>query len=130
METTLTVAPVQWARLKELGDIPPINGSDLECMAEVREILKKHGKNERFGLALLHTHFPMNDCEMLVEETHKDDRKLTIKAMNKEEAHDTVPTVWMLMDGENRAILGCPFCYPTARKGDIVDSQRPEKGTS
>ena len=60
MSTTLEVAPMQWGLLKDLDDVGSINDSDVDCLAEVREVLKKHGKRERFGVALLHRHFDMD----------------------------------------------------------------------
>ncbi len=103
----LSVAPMQWADLKKLKDVQPINDSDVECMAEVREVLKKHGKRERFGLALLHKHFEMDDGELLVEDSDEETRELSIKPIKREAVSHTVPTVWMLLDGESRSILDC-----------------------
>ncbi len=103
----LEVAPMQWADLKKLKDVEPINDGDLECMAEVREVLKKHGKRERFGVALLHKHFEMTDGEVLLEDTDDEARELNIKPVQREAAGKSVPTVWMLLDGENRSVLCC-----------------------
>ncbi len=103
----LAVAPMQWANLKKLKDVEPINDSDLECMAEVREVLKKHGKRERFGVALLHKHFEMDDGELLVEDTDEEVRELNIRPVQKGTVSNTVPTVWMLLDDENRSVLDC-----------------------
>ncbi len=106
-DTILEVAPMQWAALKKLREVEPIAESDLECMADIRDVLKKHGKQERFGVALLHKHFHMNDGEMLVEDSDEETRELRIKPVQKAAAEETVPTIWMLKDGENKAILAC-----------------------
>ncbi len=106
----LEMAPTQWADLKDIDDVEPINDSDLECMAEVREVLKKHGKRERFGVALLHKHFGMDDDEVLVEETNKKARQLTITPVKREVVGETVPTIWMLMDGDKKAMALCKAC--------------------
>jgi hypothetical protein len=107
---TLEVAPTQWADLKDIDDIEPINNGDLECLAEVREVLKKHGKRDRFGVALLHKHFEMEDGELLVETTDRETRHLTIRPVKQEEAGGTVPTIWMLTDGEGQAMVLCKNC--------------------
>lgn len=111
--TRLEVAPTQWADLKDIDDVEPINDSDLECMVEVREVLKKHGKRERFGVALLHKHFGMNDDEVLVEETDREARQLTIKPSTREVLGKTVPTIWMLMDGDKQVVAYCKNCCTT-----------------
>ncbi len=105
--TVLEVAPTQWGSLKDIEDVEPINDSDLECLAEVRDVLAKHGKRERFGVALLHKHFDMEEGEVLVEETDKDARELTIRPMKQDEAGNTVPTIWKLGDGVCQPLLGC-----------------------
>jgi hypothetical protein len=107
MSVTLQIAPAQWGRLKDIDDVEPINDGDLECLADLRDVLKKHGKCERFGVALLHKHFEMEEGELLVEFTDKEARELTIKPVKSEAVGNTVETIWMLLDGENRAMLGC-----------------------
>jgi hypothetical protein len=107
MTATLEVAPTQWGRLKDLHDVDPLNDGDYDCLVQIREVLKKHGKQERFGVALLHTHFPMQYGEVLVEHTDVESRILTIKPVRQEEAGRTIETIWMLLDGENRAMMGC-----------------------
>jgi hypothetical protein len=104
---TLTVAPTQWAHLKDIHDVDPVNDSDLPCLAAVREVLKKHGRQDRFGVALLHKHFDMGEDEILVEETDVAGRVLTIKPVKQATAGKTIETIWHLADGEQRAMLGC-----------------------
>jgi hypothetical protein len=106
-DTILEVAPMQWAALKKLREVDPIAESDLECMADIRDVLKKHGKQDRFGVALLHKHFEMDEGEVLVEDSDAETRELRIKPVKKEAAEETVPTIWMLTDNENRALISC-----------------------
>ena len=103
----LEISPLQWAHLKKLGEIEPLNDSDLQCMAEVRKVLIKHGKRDRFGLALLHKHFDMDDNEVLLESTDKQARELNIRPVKRDEAADSVPTIWMLLDDQMRSIQDC-----------------------
>lgn len=104
---TLEVAPTQWANLKDIHEVEPINDGDLDCLAEIRKVLKMHGKQERFGVALLHKHFDMEADEILVDETDVEGRVLTIKPVKQTEAGKTIETIWQLVDGEERAMLGC-----------------------
>ena len=65
--TRWTILPLQWTRLPHLRDVPPLDGADLACMGELREVLARHGWLGRFALQLVHTHFPLAPHEVLVE---------------------------------------------------------------
>src|SRR4029077_2102417 len=119
VHATLTVAPTQWGRYKDIEDVEPLNDSDLECLAEVRDVLKKYGKRERFGVALLHKHFDMFADEQLVEYTDAETRVLTIKPVKRDEAGQTIETIWELGDGEdNKVYLGCRVtCWTNVHGG-------------
>jgi hypothetical protein len=124
---TLEIAPTQWGRYKDIEDVEPINDSDLDCLAEVSEILKKHGKRERFGVALLHKHFEMSSDEQLVEYTDEVNRILTIKPVKKSEAGNTIETIWELGDGKgtHKVSLGCQVTCWTNIHGNHSRSHQP-----
>lgn len=104
----LTVSPMQWGRLEDIEDVEPLNEADADCLAEVRDVLKKHGKHERFGVALLHKHFNLESDEVLLEHTDVHARVLTIKPVKANEAGPTVQTIWELGDGDDpKVFLGC-----------------------
>ena len=106
--TNVAVLPTQWGRYKDIEDVQPINDGDLDCLTEIRDVLKKHDMRERFGVALLHQHFDMKANEVLVEYSDKAARVLTIKPVNREEAGETIETIWEIGDGEeNKIVLGC-----------------------
>jgi hypothetical protein len=111
MTTALDVLPqpVQWAELglRDIDEVEPVNEGDYDCLREVRDVLKRHGKQERFGVALLHKHFDMADDELLIEYSDPAARVLTIKPVKQAAAGRTVETIWILGDGENRVMLGC-----------------------
>ena len=125
--TTLEITPTQWGRYKDIEDVEPINDSDLDCLAEVSEILKKHGKRERFGVALLHKHFEMSVDEQLVEYTDEVNRILTIKPVKKSEAGNTIETIWELGDGKgvHKVSLGCQVTCWTNIQGNHSRSHLP-----
>lgn len=50
----LTIVPVQWTRLRDLRDVAPLDAADLACIAELREVLARHGRLQRFALQLVH----------------------------------------------------------------------------
>jgi hypothetical protein len=104
----ISLAPIQWATLRDIDAIEPLNDADAPCLAEIREVLKKHGKLERFGIALLHSHFQMEDGEILLETSNKRARSLTIRpAAKSEAASETVGTIWKLSDEGNSPIALC-----------------------
>ncbi len=93
--------------LPDIDAVTPLDAADFACLAEVREVLSRHGRLDRFGVNLLHTHFPMSDDEVLVESCDDAARALTMTVQPKSalDTADIIPTSWRLTDGE--ALLGC-----------------------
>ena len=108
----VSVSPMQWSRLKDIDDVEPINDSDSDCLADVREVLKKHGMMERFGVALLHSHFELADDEIMLESSDHDNRTLTLQPVKEADAgENNVGTIWMLRDGDITTMAWCrSFC--------------------
>lgn len=105
---TVVVTPVQWSELKDIDDVEPLNDADSECLAEIRDVLKRYGRLERFGVALLHSHFPMSPDEALVESSDEENRTLTLTPVPQAEAEkNSVGTVWMLRDGDITTMSWC-----------------------
>jgi hypothetical protein len=102
-----TAAALAYRRLKEAEEVVPLNASDMACFAEVRAVLEKHGRLDRFGVCLLHKHFPMDDDEMLVETTEIDTRRMVMEVRKKGDAvtDDFIETQWHL--GVSEATMGC-----------------------
>ena len=109
---TLTIAPLQWSELKDIDDVEPLNDGDTDCLVEIRAVLKKHGKLERFGVALLHSHFDMASDEIMLETTDEDSRALISTPVKESEAGDNkVGTIWMLREGDVTTMSWCrKFC--------------------
>jgi len=107
---TMTMAPTQWARYKDIEDVEPINDGDMDCLVEISAVLKKYGKRERFGVALLHKHFEMANDELLVEHTDAKARVLTIKPLKQSEAGQTIETIWELGDGKDGHKVATACC--------------------
>jgi len=104
---TLMVTPMQWADLDDIDEVQPLNEGDVDCLVEIREVLKKHGKQDRLGVALLHSHFKMAADEVLVEYSDNEDRVLTTKPVKQQDAGNTVGTIWKLVDGDIKAMAHC-----------------------
>ena len=71
-------------------------------MAEVRDLLARHGKLDRFGLTLLHQHFLVYENEVLLETCNPTTRELLMRTVPKTEVDETtiVETAWRLSDSE------------------------------
>lgn len=93
--------------LPVIEDVQPISEQDLECLHEVREVLKKHSRLQRFGVALLHKHFDLQEGEVLVETTDEVAREQIIepKFLADIEGQSLIPTILSLANEET--LLGC-----------------------
>jgi hypothetical protein len=92
--------------------------SESGLFSEVRDLLKKHGVEKKYGLALLHKHFDLADDEVLVEYTDVESRTLTTKPARRCETSDgdAVETVWSL-DSGSAALVCIVFCYRNSITG-------------
>ena len=85
------------------NDLPDVNvvgaldDTDMACLEEVRAVLEKHGRAERFGIALLHRHFELAPDEVLVEECDVATRTLTTRPAKLAELDfdDLLTTIWV-----------------------------------
>jgi hypothetical protein len=93
--------------LPSIDDIAPITSEDMECFREIRKILKRHDRLDRFGIALLHRHFDLREGEILVEMTDPIAREQTITPCVEETLpkETLFPTILSLKSEEG--VLGC-----------------------
>jgi hypothetical protein len=105
----LTMMPTQWGSLQDIDDVEPVNPSDYACLAEVREVLKKHGKSARFGISLLHKHFDIGNDEVLLENTDRETRVQTVRPTLKTEVGRTIETQWVLGEEGVTCVQHCPY---------------------
>lgn len=103
-----------FAGLPDIADVIPRSAADDALFAELAAVLNKHSARDRFGVVLLHTHYPIADGEMLVEETDVETRTQTIRPAPGRPA-DTIETAWRL-GPQGQAITNC-VC-PVDRNGD------------
>mgnify|MGYP006896949243 CR=1 FL=1 len=93
--------------LPDISEVSEVSEEDKECIREVKEVLEKYGKSSRFGLTLLHSHFPVDEDEILVEVCDPENRTLTTKPKKKSEVdiEGSIKTSWRLDKGE--AMVSC-----------------------
>jgi hypothetical protein len=109
--------------LPDLGDVEHFGPADEAVFHELREVLDRHGALQRFGVVLLHQHFPLNDDERLVEFVDAERRVLTIKPVPTDgaQAMRAVQTQWRL--DQPTPVLGCEqWCYEDPATGDHIDT--------
>jgi hypothetical protein len=83
MSRSVVLNPLQWSSLKDIDDVRPIDDSDAVCLEEVRLVLAKHGNLDRFGIALLHSHFQVAEDEMMLETTDAEHREHRVRPIKK-----------------------------------------------
>jgi hypothetical protein len=114
------IVPLAFAvnRLTGIDRVERRLDSEAGLFHEVREVLKRHGVERKYGLALLHKHFDLADDEVLMEYTDIENRMLVTKPAPRSEASggNAVETVWSL-DSGNTTTLCVGFCYYLPRTG-------------
>jgi hypothetical protein len=74
---------------KDYAELPNIDATnvgtldegDTACLGEVGECVLQSKANRRFGVGLLHSHFPIDSDETLVKEVHADAEVITLRPM-------------------------------------------------
>lgn len=101
----MTAMALAYRDLADIDDVAPLDEQDTACLAEIREVLVRRGKLDRFGVSLLHSHFFIGEDEVLVESCDHDGRTLTMTVEPKEAlaSPNLVQTAWRLSDGETMA---------------------------
>lgn len=103
--------------LRDIDEVAARGEADEECIAEVKAVLERHCRLSRFGLLLLHSHFPVAADEVLVEECDHVSRTLTIRPKQKSTLTEVVvkETQWRL-DSESALTSCMQIC--TYNQGD------------
>lgn len=99
-------------KMKTLPDITeakPLGSADKPLVDELVALLKKHNALDRFGITLLHQHFPISEDEVLVENVDTGARTQLIRPMKKNElgSLNYTETSWRLDSGEPMMACVC-----------------------
>ena len=103
--------------VNSLGNIDDIDGrlpNDDVIFAEVREVLRRHGVERKYGLTLLHKHFDIEEDEVMVEFTDIVGRTQISKPVKVQEisTKSLIEVTWRLDD--ERLMSACDrYCSPT-----------------
>lgn len=112
--TELVMRPMMWSGLTDVDDVKPLDSSDKEVLDDLNAVLRKHGCTERFGIFLLHQHFPVKDGEILVEYTDADARTQTIvvEKAPPDTKEQFLQTAWKFDSGQPTAVTVCEkWCH-------------------
>ena len=109
MTVSLIVQPLQWEALPELHETPDLDDSDASCMADIRAVLERHGKLDRFALHLIHRHFDLAPGEVLIERPDPDARTQHVSVGRLDDEPLARPTTCIL--GPGGATSHC-LCAP------------------
>jgi len=89
-------------------DAHPIDASDMECFAEIRAVLEKYGKLQRFGVSLLHKHFDLAPGEVLLETTDARNRSMSIQPTIIDSSDiQAIDTQWYLGKSVPLSVVKC-----------------------
>lgn len=110
MNVDLHILPMQWAMLLDLSDTPYLDSGDLACLAEVREVLARHGKLKRFALHLAHRHFDLEPGEVLIERPDEANRTQHISPGRLDGVANARPTTWLFDDRPAMRLTNNVYC--------------------
>jgi len=92
----------------DISEVEPVGEHDRVCLEELRDVLSRHGKLDRFWVALLHKHFDLEAGEVLMEYVDSESRAQTVVPQLKpviEDGERVMMTLFSLSQGE--PLLGC-----------------------
>ncbi len=95
--------------LPRFDELQGLDDTDRACMGEIREVLRKYGKIERFGLQFLHRHFDVGPEEILVERSDPDARSMVLQVLRRNEIknEEHVDTAWHLGRSPPVSLVKC-----------------------
>ena len=108
----INVQPTKWSEFPDVDTVQQFSDDDADCLKELRDVLQKHGRLERFGISLLHTHFEIAEDELLLETTDTKERTqlirpVKIKDYQQGSGLSLMSTSLKLVAGEAVAVQYC-----------------------
>jgi hypothetical protein len=120
---SMNIVPLAFAvnRLNGIDRVERRLDSEAALFGEIRELLKRHGAEKKYGLALLHKHFDLADDEVLMEYTDLKTRTLITRPAHRSAvtAANAIETIWSLETG-NMTTACVGFCYYYPSTGEHI----------
>jgi hypothetical protein len=127
--TTSRMTALQWMDIPHIDNIDNLSNEDYECLEEIRGALVRHNRLNKFGIALLHHHFHLDETEILVESVDPQSRTLCTRAVPRSQVDmvNAIETLWKFGEnvGEIRAMTECPGGPPGSPTHDTDTRPRP-----
>jgi hypothetical protein len=93
---------------KPVESVNPIDATDMACFSDIRKVLERHGKLERFGVTLLHKHFDLRPHEAFLETTDVAKRSMTVQPHIIDSSDiNTIDTQWYLGKSIPLSVVKC-----------------------
>lgn len=92
-----STAAVARQGLGSFEDAHGLGSNDKEFVKDLVAVLEKHGNLDRFGLCLLHDHFPVAEDEVLVEANDPETRTLHVSVEKASQSSHTKPSQWRFL---------------------------------
>lgn len=83
-------------RFEEAEGLGP---QDAQFVQDLVAVLEKHGNLDRFGLCLLHEHFPLAAGEVMVESSDPQARTLRTRVEKADRTEHVKPSQWRFLAG-------------------------------
>ncbi|EGE59907.1 hypothetical protein RHECNPAF_178008 [Rhizobium etli CNPAF512] len=109
-ESLVVLETVQWSSLPDVDELEPVGDRDHAVLAEMGEVLRRHGYTQRFGICLLHRHFELGDDEVALEVTDVEARVSTVMVIKKSDdgSTDRLETMWRFKHtGDTEMVTKC-----------------------
>lgn len=100
-----------WEGLPDIDVVAPIDDVDLAVLDEIREVLQRRGAINRFGIAVLHSHFDVDPDEVLVETVDRSTRTLTTQPMKTAEMAGSLSPTLLRLTSSGEAIVVAQYCH-------------------
>ena len=109
MSAEINETMTNWRDLPDIDDAEELTEDDRRCLTEVMEVIRRNGRMNKFGVMLLHSHFPLKEDEFMLETCHRANRTLTLLPVREEELQPGTyrPTSWRWDQGSIRPVGAC-----------------------
>lgn len=109
-----------WNDLGRIHEVDNLGDADEEILEQIYDVLKRHNVEDRFGITLLHSHFDMDEGEVLVETVDAESGTMTVQTRHQSDfdSGELVPTSWRFIGNH---LVPLQYCH---RPKDSVFHQR------
>lgn len=114
--------------LPDISEAEPLSENDQALVSDLVDVLRRHNAVGRFGLTLLHQHFPVGEDEVMLETTDRAAREQLLRPVKKVELEgvDYKETSWRLDSGT--PLMACVCVYVSDGQGGKIHTGHYSRG--